>query len=501
MKSLNSALCFGLLPIAAVLVLAGCTVGPDYRGAPQAAPVAAHASAFNRAPQGALSTAPAVAQWWLALNDPQLNALIDAALKDSPDLHAAEARVREARAGLTQQERNELPKVSASAAYLRTRSPDLSSLEGGSGSSSSGRGPLSLYVAGFDASWEIDIFGGTRRAIEAASAEADASAADLADAHVQLAAEVAQDYVGLRDQQQRVAIARESEQLEARILELTVQRRSRGVASDLDVERIRSQVENTRASIIPLDAQIAESLDELAVLTGREPGALDAELAAPKALPALPSTVAVGDPARLLRQRPDIRAAERRLASQNAQIGEHVADWFPKVTLFGDLSFTAADPGHLVRKSNFTWLGVPYLQWNVLDFGRTQAAVDQAKAGRDEAEAKYQSTVLGALKDADVALSRYGHERENAVSLREVENSATRAATLTEQRYRAGTTTALDWLDAERTRYSAEQNRIQSDAQVIKYYVALQKSLGLGWETPADDVAGANSAKAATSVQ
>jgi outer membrane protein TolC len=198
----------------------------------------------------------------------------------------------------------------------------------------------------------------------------------------------------------------------------------------------------------------------------------------------LPTTVAVGDPARLLRQRPDIRAAERRLASQNAQIGEHEADWFPKVTLFGDLSFSASDPGHLLRKSNYTWLGVPYLQWNILDFGRTRASVDQAKAGRDEAEAKYESTVLGALKDADVALSRYGHERQNALSLREVEDSATHAAVLTEQRYRAGTTTALDWLDTERTRYSAEQNRIQSDAQLIKDYVALQKSLGLGWETP-----------------
>ena len=484
MTLLNTAFRLGLLPVAAVLALAGCTVGPDYHGAPQAAPVAAQASAFNRAPQGTVSTAPVAAAWWLALNDPQLNALIDTALKNSPDLHAAEARVRQARAGLAGQQSNELPKSSASVVYLRTRSPDLASLEGGSSSSSNGGGPIGFYLAGFDATWEIDIFGGTRRAIEAASAEADASQADLADAHVQLAAEIAQAYVGLRDEQQRVAIAHESADLEGRILTLTEQRRSRGVASDLDVERIRSQVENTRASIIPLDAQVAESLDELAVLTGREPGALDSELAAPKALPTLPVTVAVGDPARLLRQRPDIRAAERRLASQNAQIGEHEADWFPKVTLFGDLSFSASDPGHLLRKSNYTWLGVPYLQWNILDFGRTRAAVDQAKAGRDEQEDKYESTVLGALKDADVALSRYGHERENAVSLREVEDSATHAAVLTEQRYRAGTTTALDWLDTERTRYSAEQNRIQSDAQLIKDYVALQKSLGLGWETP-----------------
>jgi NodT family efflux transporter outer membrane factor (OMF) lipoprotein len=285
----------------------------------------------------------------------------------------------------------------------------------------------------------------------------------------------------MRDQQQRIALVRESAELEERILTLTQQRREQGVASDLDVERIRTQVENTRETLIPLDAQITESLDQLAVLTGREPGALDIELTTAGQLPALPATVAVGDPAALLRKRPDIRAAEWRLVSANAQIGEHEADWFPKLTLIGDLGFTASDPGHLLRSNNFTWVGAPLLQWNGLDFGRTKAKVDQAKAGFDEAEAKYESTVLSALRDANVALSRYGHQRDNVVSLRNVETSATRAATLTQQRYQAGTSSALDWLDAERTRFSAQQNRISGDADLIKDYVALQKSLGLGW--------------------
>jgi NodT family efflux transporter outer membrane factor (OMF) lipoprotein len=467
-------------PVAAALtlLLAGCTVGPDYKGAP----TTTNASSFKRAPDGVVATAPGVAAWWVALNDPQLTALIEAGIGNSPDLRAAQARVREARAGLTQQQRNALPKVGASAAYLRMREPDLSSLSGDGSGSSGGRGPVALYLAGFDASWEFDLFGGTRRAVEAASAEADASEADLADTHVQLAAEIGSAYVGLRDQQQRIAIVRKSAELEEHVLSLTEQRRERGVSSQVDVERVRTQVENTRNALIPLDAQIAESLDELALLTGREPGALDDMLKQPAPLPALPQTVAVGDPAQLLRRRPDVRAAERRLASQSAQIGEREADWFPKVTLFGSLSFSAADPGHLVRKDNLTWLGVPYLQWNAFDFGRTKAKVDQARASFDEAQAKYESTVLGALRDADVALSRYGHERENVVSLRTVEGSATRAATLTEQRYRAGTATALDWIDTERTRYTAEQNRVQSDAQLIKDYVALQKSLGLGWE-------------------
>jgi NodT family efflux transporter outer membrane factor (OMF) lipoprotein len=464
-----------VLIAAAAATIAGCKVGPDYHGAPAVAPDASHAPAFHRAPQEITSTAPALAAWWEPLGDPELNRLIDTALAGSPDVRAALARLKQSRAGLREQHRNELPKTSASAAYLHAHLP----------STSLGLGSVGLYNIGFDATWEIDLFGGTRRAIEAAAAEAEAVDADVADTHVQLSAEVAQAYIDLRDRQQRIALVRESAQLEQQVLTLTQQRRTQGVASELDVERIRTQVENTRAAIIPLDAQITESLDELAVLTGKEPGALDGELSPVGPLPTLPESVPVGDPAALLKQRPDIRAAEWRLVSMNAQIGEREAAWFPKLTLLGDLGFSAANPGHLVRTDNFMWIGAPLLQWNALDFGRTQAKVDQAKAGFEEAAAKYESTVLGALRDANVALSRYGHQRDNVVSLRNVEASAAHAATLTQQRYRAGTTSALDWLDTERTRFSAEQNRIAGDAELIKDYVALQKSLGLGWRPPA----------------
>jgi NodT family efflux transporter outer membrane factor (OMF) lipoprotein len=462
-----------LLLATGALALAGCTVGPNYRGAPAVAPNATQASAFTRAPSGVTSSGPAVAKWWEALNDIELNKLIETALVQSPNIRAAQARLHASRAGLRQQRSNELPKVSGTAAYLKAKLP----------STSLGLGSVGLYNLGFDATWEIDLFGGTRRAIQAASAEADAVEADLADTHVQLSAEIAQAYVDLRDQQQRIALVRKSAELEDQVLTLTQQRREQGVASELDVERIRTQVENTRAAIIPLDAQITESLDQLAVLTGREPGALDGELASVSALPPLPETVSVGDPSALMKHRPDIRAAEWRLVSANAQIGQHEADWFPKLTLLGDLGFSSTSPGNLVRSSNFMWIGAPLLQWNGLDFGRTRAKVDQAKAGYEEAEAKYENTVLDALRDANVALSRYGHQRDNVLSLRNVEASATHAAELTRQRYRAGTSSALDWLDAERTRFSAEQSRIAGDAELIKDYIALQKSLGLGWQS------------------
>lgn len=467
-----------LLVAVVALGVAGCTVGPDYHGAPDVAGVISQ-TAYPHAPAGMDAHAPQDADWWHALGDSQLNALIETALADSPDIRIAQARVRQARAGLRGAQASALPKVSADAAMLRTRSPDLSALSGGA--AGGGRGPLSLYIASFDASWEIDLFGGTRRAIEAASAEADAVQEDLADAHVQLAAEIAQTYVSLREQQSRLEHLHDAEKIEADMLDLTEQRRGRGVASELEVERLRTQLDGTRSQLAPVEAKITELLDDLAVLTGRGPGALDAELQTTRAMPGIPETIAVGDPAVLLKSRPDIRAAERRLASQNAQIGVHKADWFPKLSLLGSLGFSATDPGHLARKQNGTWLTLPRLQWNILDFGRVAAGIEGAEAGRDEAQARYESIVLKALRDADVALSRYGHQRENVIVLRRREASAEHAADLTRQRYRAGTATMLEWLDAERTRVLAQQDRISGDAGLVEDFVSLQKSLGLGW--------------------
>ncbi|WP_244818010.1 efflux transporter outer membrane subunit [Caballeronia sp. Lep1P3] len=472
---------FLLLPLTAI-ALAACTVGPDYRGAPDIAGDAVKSGAFVRAPQEGIAATHAPAAWWRALNDSQLNALVDAALAHNPDLRMAQARLREARSQLRGQQANELPKASASAAALRMRSPDTSIL-GPSDASGGGRGPVDFYTVGFDASWEIDLFGGTRRAIEAASDEAQAVHADLSDAQVSLAAEVASAYIDLRDEQERLALAERTAEYQQQMLTLTEQRRARGTAAQVDVERLTTQVDTTRATLVPLQVQITDSLDQLAVLTGRAPGALDAELAQPAPLPALPASVPIGDPATLLQQRPDIRAAERRLASSNAQIGEHISDYFPKVSLLGDIGFSASNPGHLLRKQNFSWLGVPYLQWSFLDFGRTAASVNAAKASRDEAEARYEKTVLAALKDANSALSRYGNQREHVVRLRDVQASSERSATLVRQRYTAGVSTLIDLLDAQRTQFAAQQDVVAAQAELLKDFVSLQKSLGLGWQT------------------
>ena len=292
-------------------------------------------------------------------------------------------------------------------------------------------------------------------------------------------ATAASAYLSLRDQQQRKAITETSVALESQLVDLSSQRHGQGVFSDLDLERLRGQLETTRASLIPLQADIDASLDRLAVLTGQEPGALDAELATPAALPDLPAQVAVGDPADLLRRRPDIRAAERTLKAQNAVIGERTADLFPKVSLLGVVGGGSTDIGHLF--SNPAAIAAPTLQWNPLDFGRIHARIAQAKAGRDEASAQYESVVLKALQDAETSLSRFGHARESVAALARVEASARHAAELTRQRQAAGVATTIDVLDTERTRLEAEQNLAAARARLDLAYVSLQKSLGLGW--------------------
>jgi len=455
--------------------LSACAVGPDYKGPSSSISHAEQPPAFRRV--GTLPTQaaqPPAAQWWLALNDPELTHLIETAFKNSPNVRAAQSRLRQARAALREQRGKELPTSSANAAYLKARTPDLN---GGSGHST-----FNFYNVGFDASWELDIFGGTRRAIEAARAQADASQADLDDLHVSLAAEVAQTYIELRDQQQRMELSRRSAEVESRILDFTRQRRARGTASDADIEKLVVQLETTRGTLIPLQAQIEASLNSLAVLTGAEPGALDSQLSQSGAIPQVPATVAVGDPASMLRRRPDIRAAERALAASNARIGTEVANYFPKVNFLGDIGWGSADRGGLFDSRNLTLVAAPYLQWNLLDFGRTRARIVQAEGARDEDAAKYEQAVLSALEDAETSLSRFGRQRDSVVSLLRITTSAERSYSLTEQRYKAGVASMIDLLDSERTRLEAQQNEIQGRAQLVQNYASLQKSLGLGWE-------------------
>lgn len=455
--------------------LAACaTVGPDYPGAPTVAGVDSGHAGFVRAGLDETASAPAAAPWWRSLQDRQLDTLIDQALAQSPSLQAAQARLRASRAAFQQQEAGRQPKGSASAlgaGLWQAPGTDQSSA-------------LHLYSLGFDASWELDLFGGTRRAAESAQAQSQAVQADLADAQVSLAAEVASTYVGLRAQQRRQALLQETASGDARALALTQLRRTQGVATADEVEQRLQQTAATQAELAQLQGDIAVSLDRLALLTGQASGQLDGALSATGPLPTLPASVAVGNPAQLLQRRPDIRAAERRLASHNAQIGQQVANYFPKVSLLGNIGLAGTQASDLLHRDSLSLLAVPYLSWNVLDFGRTAAAVRQAEAGRDEALANYQTAVLTALQDANTALARFGQQRQSLLQLQSQQASSQRQLALTLQRRQAGIASDIDLLDAARASNQASIQALNGEASLLTDFVALEKALGLGWSQP-----------------
>ncbi len=476
------------------LGLTGCTVGPNYGGPPT---VVSAVPAFHRSGDlgNAAASGPLLARWWTSLNDAELNHVEDLALTGSPDLAAAEARLRQSRAGLSSARANLLPTTGTSTTYVHVNGGPaalISSLGGSSASSSAGSGAATstsaadatagLYSANFDATWEIDLFGGKRRAVEEARDQAEAAEAQAQDARVTLTAEVAQAYVQLRDLQHRLALAQANANDEQKMLDLTTARRKGGTASDLDVERLTTQLETTQAQVTPLQAQISEQLDRLAVLTGQAPGALDAELTTAAPVPLPPAEVAVGDPTTLLQRRPDIRAAERQLAASTAAIGEQQANYFPKLTLLGTLGWSSSKLSNLFDSDNRSSIQAPLLQWTPFDFGRTHAGVEKARAARDEAEANYHKAVLGALQDAETSLSRYGRQRDALADQLRVQASAERAAQLTGIRVQGGTATTLDELDAERNRLQAQASVSEAQAATTQDFIALQKGLGLGWQ-------------------
>ncbi|MGE7205647.1 efflux transporter outer membrane subunit [Sphingomonas sp. NPDC019816] len=488
------------LSLIPLLLLGACTVGPNYAGPPKGIGSAPTPPAgFVRADNTLATTAPAVADWWTTLNDPMLTWLEERALASNPNVAVAQARLKQARSALRLERANQAPNANASATYLHANLPELNlgggeqgggqggadgGASGGSASGSGGGTNIDFFNLGFDASWEVDLFGGRRRTVEAARASAAAAEANVADAQVSLSADVAQAYVGLRDAQQRLILAREASRMQRDTLNLTQQRFQNGTASQLEVERLRNQVESTDAQILPLSASVETYLNALSILIGEAPGTLDQRLGQAAPVPLPPAQVAVGDPTALLQRRPDIRAAERNLAAQTARIGVAEAAKFPRLNLMGIIGIGGTSLDSLTDLDNLVTLGAPMLQWNVLNFGRANARVGQAEGARDEAEARYRGAVLSALRDAEDSLARFRARRNTVATLARAKASADRSAVLMQQRYRAGAATLIDTLDAERQRVAAQQSLSQAVAGLTNDYVALQKALGLGWRAP-----------------
>jgi len=373
--------------------LAGCSVGPNYH-----TPNVALSGGWSEPLEGGVTNQTARAtQWWKTFNDPELNSLIVRAVSSNYDLRIAEARLRQARAQRKFYAADFGPTLDATGSYTRQRVSEngLQAVAPGV--------PLenNLYQAGFDAAWEIDVFGGKRRALEAATADVGASQEDRNDTVVTLLAEVARNYVELRGLQQRLVIARDNIKSQQEALEVTQARFKGGVASELDVTQAAALLASTRSQLPSLETSLKQTMHQLAVLLGQEAGALLAELSEGSPMPPAPPEVPVGLPSELLRRRPDVRRAERQLAAATARIGVQTEELFPKFSLTGVAGLNSVSASDWFTGGSKAWSVGPTVQWRIFDAGRIRANIRVENAKQEEALAVYEKTVLTSLQDVE----------------------------------------------------------------------------------------------------
>jgi NodT family efflux transporter outer membrane factor (OMF) lipoprotein len=417
-----------------------------------------------------------LAEWWKTLGDGKLDWLIEGAIQANRDLRTAAARVRVARALRGAALADLFPTVGLGGSLTTARrSQNALSF------------PVRLldtdtYQAGFDASWEIDIFGGRRRALEAATAELQAIEEDRRAVLVSLVAEVARNYIELRGAQKRLVIAQENLETQREVLEITQLRLEKGLASELDLARARAVLATTRSQVPLLEAALKESSHRLSVLLGQPPGSLDAELGRPAPIPSTPPEVPVGLPADLLRRRPDVRRSERQLAAATLRIGAARAELFPKFLLTGSGGYQSLDVSNLIGPSSKFWSAGPSVRWRLLEYPRLRAQVRAQTAQQEQALAQFEQAVLTSLEEVENALVAYGKEKERYQSLAESAQANRRSLELANQLYTAGVGDFLSVLVAEGALYQAEDALVQSERAVSENFVALYKALGGGWE-------------------
>jgi multidrug efflux system outer membrane protein len=466
-----SKLNFVLAPLAAA-VLAACAVGPNYEKPEQEI-----AQQFEQVNSPVYSSQEAVAQFWRNFEDHTLDGLITQALATNHDLRIAMTRVREARALRRDAAFDLAPSLNAGGGYTKTRTANINTLPGVGRESE-------LYDAGFDAFWELDFFGGVRRGLEASNAQLGAVEAARRDTQVIVTAEVTRSYFELRGEQQRLDVARRNVLNQQETLDLANARFEAGSGTEFDTARAQAQLSSTLGSIAPLEAAVARSIHRLSVLVGREPGALRAELAPARNLPPLPGIVAVGDPAGMLRRRPDIRVAERELASATARVGVAVADLFPRVTFTGSAGYVAADSGGLGDRGSDAYVLAPGISWGIFDLGNVQARIAGANWRKEGALLRYEQTVLQALEETENSLVTHARSRERLVHDEAAVRASNTAAGLARVRYENGASDFLQVLTAERTLLESEDRLARSRTEAATSLIAVYKSLGGGWETP-----------------
>ncbi|HEX7808193.1 MAG TPA: efflux transporter outer membrane subunit, partial [Thermoanaerobaculia bacterium] len=437
------------------IFLGACSLRPPYQ-APVVDPIALHQADDSFVKQ---EYDP---KWWSQFDDPTLDSLETAALESNHDVRIALARLDQARSVFTDVKLDRFPAVTAGAAFDRREQF---------------RSTSSTYQAGFDAFWELDLFGRVRSQIAAASATAESLDASLDDVRVTVAAEVARNYFELRGLQQQFAVAERSLTNQRETLRLTRLRRDAGVGEELDVASAAARVAGIEASIPPIRAAVAEREHRLAVLLGKRPGDLGIDLS-PHAYPPLAKALPLGDPDSLLRKRPDVRAAERQLAAAAAREGIAAADLFPRITLTGFLGFLAGRGSLFAEADSRSWAVTPALTWAAFDLGSAHARLHGAEAGTREAVAIYEQTILRALEETENALVSYREQQQTLLKLNEQARESARASTIARARYREGVADFLALLDAERTQLQAEDAVAQAEARVFTSVVGVYKALG-----------------------
>ncbi len=462
-----------VLLFSATLGLGACAVGPDYRAPDTAAPQ------FHNATEAHFARVAIEKAWWHEFGDPVLDDLIARALAHDLDLALAAARLREARAIFDDQALDRLPTVTAAGAYDRRKAQQPGFTDQ----------PIltETYDLGFDAFWEIDLFGRVQNAVEAARADAGAAEANLHAAQVSVAAEVARNYLELRGAERRYEVAVANRDNQQETVRLTRVRYELGRGTELDLASAEARLAAIEASLPPLITARRAAQHRLAVLLGQPPGTL--ELAAGPDSETISESftnnpLPIGEPASLLRRRPDIRMAERQLAAATARVGVATADLFPRLTVSGFVGFVTGDAGELGQSAAEAWAATPVLSWAAFDLGSVRARLRAAEARADGALAFYERTVLRALEETENAFVAYAQNQDRLAALLDQAAASRRAAELARIRYREGAIDFLRLLDAERTVLEAEDAVAISQTELNTSVVAMYKALGGGWQAP-----------------
>jgi multidrug efflux system outer membrane protein len=459
--------------VLAPFLVTGCALGRKYHPPQNPAQNETH---FHQEDKAAYGSSEPTAAWWKELNDEALSRLVEQAVQNNLDLQIAVTQVAKSRAILSETGADRFPTIGTTAAYSRQRL----SAQGIGGLFS--KRTVSLYDQGFDAFWELDLFGRVSHRIQEARALNRRAIADFQAVQVTVTAEVARVYMELRGSQYRLDIARRNAANQGKTLEITEQKSSGGQSTNLDVARARTQLESTRARIPQLEAEVARSIRRLSVLTGQLPHALEKDLKEIRPLPSVPETVNIGDPRTLLQRRPDIQSAEEGAAAALARYNLALNEIFPEISFKGTLGFTATTFGKWFSAGALRASTGPSLSWRILDLKRILAQMKQDDQDAQASIKTYQKTVLEALEEIENALTDFSKEEERRLNLQEAARSSAEASRLAHSRFEAGLDNFLDLLDTERTQLETEDALAVSEISTALQLVAIYKALGGGWQ-------------------